>query len=194
MPGSRSASSAGATIRSLPRRVGPGGLPHLDGRVRLIIENQERHLRAWDFVHCPPMTAHTFVAKEAGPCVILATGNRRDDLERVCPRSEVALRYDAGSEVDTTDPERRGRWEVRRPAHWDELPWAERRSLSAGALRRSDGMPQRTSSASVRDVPQDAGYVWRMKDVQPQRRRVGRDEGPRGLARQGRARRPTHRR
>ena len=39
----------------------------------LIIEDQERHLRAWDFVHCPPMTAHAFVAKEAGPCVILAT-------------------------------------------------------------------------------------------------------------------------
>ena len=25
-----------------------------------------------------------------------------------------------------TDPERRGRWEVKRPSHWDELPWAER--------------------------------------------------------------------
>jgi hypothetical protein len=57
--------------------------------------------------------------------LILATGNRRDDLERVCPRSEVALRYDAGSEVTTADPERRGRWEVKRPEHWDELPWAE---------------------------------------------------------------------
>jgi hypothetical protein len=60
------------------------------GECVLIIENQERHLRAWDFVHCPPMTAHTFVAKETGPCVILATGNRRDDLERVYRRSEVA--------------------------------------------------------------------------------------------------------
>jgi uncharacterized cupin superfamily protein len=92
----------------------------LMGECVLIIEDQERHLRAWDFVHCPPMTAHAFVAKETGPCVILATGNRRDDLERVSPRSELALRYDAG-------PERRGRWEVRRPGHWDGLPWAEQR-------------------------------------------------------------------
>jgi hypothetical protein len=53
-------------------------------------------------------------------------GNRRDDLERVCRRSEVAIRYDAGTEVDTTAPERRGRWKVQRPNHWAELPWAER--------------------------------------------------------------------
>lgn len=64
------------------------------------------------------MTAHTFVATESGPCVILATGNRRDDLERVYPRSEVALRYGAGSEVTTTDPKRHGQWEVRHPEGW----------------------------------------------------------------------------
>ncbi len=119
--------NAGFTIRVVPPGR-PVTLYHAEsveedflvlmGECVLIIEDQERHLRAWDFVHCPPMTAHAFVATEAGPCVILATGNRRDDLERVSPRSEVALRYDAG-------PERRGRWEVRRPGHWDGLPWAE---------------------------------------------------------------------
>jgi uncharacterized cupin superfamily protein len=127
---------AGFTIRVVPPGQ-PGTLYHAEsveenflvlmGECVFIIEDQERHLRPWDFVHCPPMTAHAFIATEAGPCVILATGNRRDDLERVHPRSEVALRYDAGSEVDGTEPERRGRWEVRRPKHWDELPWAERR-------------------------------------------------------------------
>jgi len=127
---------AGFTIRVVPPGQ-PCGLYHAEsvqedflivmGECVLIIEDQERHLRAWDFVHCPPMTAHTFIAKEAGPCVILATGNRRDDLTRVCPRSEAALRYDAGSPVETTDPERRGRWDVRRPGCWDELPWADRR-------------------------------------------------------------------
>ena len=97
----------------------------LRGSCTAIVEEQERNLKQWDFVHCPPMTAHTFVATGTGSWVILATGNRRDDLERVCPRSEVALRYGAGSEVTTADPERRGRWEVKRPEHWDELPWAE---------------------------------------------------------------------
>ena len=108
------------------------------GECMLIIEDQERHLRAWDFVHCPPMTAHTFVATEAGPCVILATGNRRDDLERVSRRSEVALRYDAGSEVDTTEPERRGRWEVQRPSTGtSSRGLSGRRSLRcAAAFRR----------------------------------------------------------
>ncbi len=127
--------NAGFTIRVVPPGH-PSTLYHAEsvqedflvlmGECVLIIENQERHLRAWDFVHCPPMTSHAFVAKEPGPCVILATGNRRDDLERVSLRSEVALRYDAGSDVDTETPERRGTWEVRRPAGWDELPWAER--------------------------------------------------------------------
>ncbi len=126
---------AGFTIRVVPPGK-PSCLYHAEsvqedflvlmGECVLIIEDQERHLRTWDFVHCPPMTAHAFVAKEPGPCVILATGNRRDDSEIVHPGSEVALRHDAGSEVDTETPERRGTWEVRRPANWDELPWAER--------------------------------------------------------------------
>src|SRR5207245_1729803 len=77
----------------------------LMGECVAVIEDQERHLRAWDFVHCPPMTAHTFVATGASPCVILATGSRREDLERVYPRSEVGLRYGAAVEADTTEPE-----------------------------------------------------------------------------------------
>ena len=127
---------AGFTIRVVPPGQ-PAGFYHAEsvqedflivqGECILIIEDQERHLRTWDFVHCPPMTGHTFVATGDTPCVIIATGNRRDDLERISPRSEAALRHDAGSEVTTTDPERRGRWEVRRPNRWDELPWAANR-------------------------------------------------------------------
>lgn len=126
---------AGFTIRVLP--PGRAGLYHAEsvqedflilmGECVLVVEDEERQLRQWDFVHCPPMTGHTFVATEAGPCVILATGNRRDDLERVYLASEVARRYDAAPEVDTTRPAPRGRWEVRRPDCWDELPWADRR-------------------------------------------------------------------
>jgi len=132
---------AGFTIRVFPPGE-PGVLYHAEsvqedflvlmGEGVLIIEEQERHLRAWDFVHCPPMTAHAFVAKPGGPCVILATGNRRDDLERVYPRSDVArrhgaeavLRRGAGSDAEgETEPY--GRWSVERPTTWDELPWAE---------------------------------------------------------------------
>ena len=34
----------------------------LSGTCLLLIEGEERKLRTWDFVHCPPDTAHTFVA------------------------------------------------------------------------------------------------------------------------------------
>ena len=141
---------AGFTIRVV-RPGQPAGLYHaesvqedfliLQGECILIVEDQERHLRAWDFVHCPPMTGHAFVATGDRPCVILATGNRRDDLERISPRSETALRYGAGSEVTTSEPERRGEWEVKRPNRWDELPWASHPRPTRAARRRESPRP-----------------------------------------------------
>ena len=124
---------AGFTIRVVPPGR-PAGLYHAEsvdenflilmGECVLIVEDEERQLRRWDFVHCPPMTGHTFVNTGTETCVILATGNRRDDLERIYPRSEAALRYDASVETDTETPARRGEWKVERPPSWDELPWA----------------------------------------------------------------------
>jgi uncharacterized cupin superfamily protein len=74
---------AGFTIRVVQPGK-PAGLYHTEsvqedflilmGECILVIEDQERRLRKWDFVHCPPMTAHTFVATGTGPCVILPTG------------------------------------------------------------------------------------------------------------------------
>ena len=73
-----------------------------------------------------PADDRTHVRRDRGRAVRdPRDGNRRDDLERMYPRSEVALRHGAGSEVTTADPERRGQWEVRRPARWDDLPWAD---------------------------------------------------------------------
>jgi quercetin dioxygenase-like cupin family protein len=48
----------------------------LAGTCLLIVEEEERELRAWDFVHCPPGTRHTFVGTGEGPCVIFMTGAR----------------------------------------------------------------------------------------------------------------------
>ena len=130
--------AAGFTVRVVPPGK-PAGLYHaesvqedfliLAGECLLIVEDEERHLRAWDFVHCPPMTAHTFVSIGDRPCVILGTGNRRDDLERVYLRSETALRHGAGVEEDTVSGDEanapyRGGWRVERPRDWEELPWA----------------------------------------------------------------------
>ncbi len=38
----------------------------LSGECIAIIEGEERHLRAWDFVHCPPWTEHVFVGAGEG--------------------------------------------------------------------------------------------------------------------------------
>jgi quercetin dioxygenase-like cupin family protein len=53
----------------------------LDGDPLLIVEGEERPLRRWDFVHCPPETRHMIVGAGAGPALILAMGTRRHIAE-----------------------------------------------------------------------------------------------------------------
>ena len=48
-----------------------------------MIEGEERRLKAWDFVHCPPWTRHTFVGTGDGPCVIVMAGSRAGGFEVV---------------------------------------------------------------------------------------------------------------
>ncbi len=76
----------------------------LSGECRLLIEGEERHLRAWDFVHCPQWTEHVFVGAGDGPCLVLAVGARRKGRGLVYPVSELALRYGAGVETETSVP------------------------------------------------------------------------------------------
>ena len=100
----------------------------LVGECLLLVEEQERHLHAWDFVHCPPGTRHAFVAAGDGPCVILMVGGRSSDQTFLYPRSELALRHGAGVERETASPAEAqaglGEWRLERPAGWEALPWA----------------------------------------------------------------------
>jgi uncharacterized cupin superfamily protein len=90
----------------------PNGLYHreddqedflvLSGECLAIIEGDERPLRAWDFVHCPPGTEHIFVGAGDGPCVIFMAGARAHRGEQVYVRDAVALRHGAGVETETT--------------------------------------------------------------------------------------------
>ena len=41
----------------------------LRGDCALVVEGQERALKEWDFVHCPPWTEHTIVGAGDGACV-----------------------------------------------------------------------------------------------------------------------------
>jgi uncharacterized cupin superfamily protein len=77
----------------------------LAGECLLIVEEQERHLRAWDFVHCPPWTEHVFVGAGEGPCAIVAIGARIEGSGIVYPVSELALRHNAGVATETARPD-----------------------------------------------------------------------------------------
>ena len=100
----------------------------LAGECVLIVEGEERPLRAWDFVHCPPGTAHVFVGSGDGPCVIFMTGRRTDEKSIVYPRSELARRHGAGVETETSSPSEAyapfPHWQPGRPTRWHGLPWA----------------------------------------------------------------------
>ena len=76
----------------------------LSGECLLLIEGEERRLKAWDFVHCPPGTHHIFVCAGDGPCAFLAVGARNAGEGIVYPRSDLALRHGAGAAETTTDP------------------------------------------------------------------------------------------
>src|SRR4051812_30144095 len=76
----------------------------LAGECVLVVEGEERLLRAWDFVHCPPGTEHVFVGTGDGPCVIFMTGARTGERQIVYPRSEPASRHGAGVETETPSP------------------------------------------------------------------------------------------
>ncbi len=73
------------------------------GEALLIVEGQERPLRAWDLVHCPPGTKHVIVGAGSGPCILVAVGTRSDREDWGAYTVEAAaLRHGAGVERETT--------------------------------------------------------------------------------------------
>ena len=73
----------------------------LAGECLLLVEGEERPLKQWDFVHCPPWTQHVFVGAGDGPCAILMVGARPQPEELLYPVSEVARKHGAGVEQET---------------------------------------------------------------------------------------------
>jgi uncharacterized cupin superfamily protein len=94
----------------------PSGLYHheanqedflvLAGECVLLVEGEERPVRAWDFVHCPAGTEHAFVGAGDGPCIVFMTGSRVGWPEKgiVYADSDLARRYGAGAEAETSSP------------------------------------------------------------------------------------------
>ena len=87
----------------------------LFGEAILIVEGEERPLRQWDFVHCPPRTNHVIVGAGNGPCVVFGVGARQHHttfesgtLEGrpdwgAYTVAELAVRHGAGVEEETAD-------------------------------------------------------------------------------------------
>ena len=74
----------------------------LSGECALLVENEERRLRPWDFFHSPPWTEHGFAGAGEEPCVILMIGSRSGPGVRY-PVSELAARYGASVAEETSD-------------------------------------------------------------------------------------------
>jgi len=96
--------------------------------VQVLVEGEERLLGPWDFFHSPPGTEHIFVGAGAAPCVILMAGGRLKNEELHYPVWELAARYGASVEEETSDFEQvYARFEPsrrERSSYWDQLPWA----------------------------------------------------------------------
>jgi uncharacterized cupin superfamily protein len=76
----------------------------LSGECMLIVEDEERPLRQWDYFHCPADTNHIIVGAGDGPCAVLMIGARPDVGLRY-PVSEAAAKYGASVAKATDNPD-----------------------------------------------------------------------------------------
>ena len=76
----------------------------LSGECLLLVNGQERQLKAWDYVHCPAGVTHVFVGAGDGPCAILMIGHRPEKQALFYPESEQARRFGAEAPEPTPDP------------------------------------------------------------------------------------------
>jgi uncharacterized cupin superfamily protein len=96
----------------------------LGGEALLIVEGEERPLRQWDLVHCPPGTKHIIVGAGDAPCLVLAVGAREHQSTPGWGGysvDEAALRHGVGVEQETTDAKQAyARFARREPTRYRE--------------------------------------------------------------------------
>ena len=97
----------------------------LRGECLAIVEGQDRHLCAGDFLLTPPGTDHVLVGAGTAPCVILMVGTRKADQELHYPVSPAAARYGASVAHATSSlPE----------AYGQGGPWPAARATTLGEV------------------------------------------------------------
>ncbi|HLX33282.1 MAG TPA: cupin domain-containing protein [Gaiellaceae bacterium] len=80
----------------------------LSGEALLVVENEEHPLRRWDYFHKPAGVSHAIVGAGDGPAAILALGSRDHQHGPgwgAYPYSDVAMKHDASSPEETSDPD-----------------------------------------------------------------------------------------
>lgn len=95
----------------------------LSGECIAVVEEQERPMRAGDFLYTPPGTAHVIVGAGDGPCAVLMVGTRKDPEDLLYPVSGAAAQHGASVEEDTSDEEAAYAGVVARPGPLGRVPW-----------------------------------------------------------------------
>ena len=94
----------------------------LSGECLAIVEGEERPMRQWDYLHCPPGTDHILVGAGTGPCAILMVGVRGPGSTIQYPVSELAARFGA-SVASPTDSPREAYADLPRTITPERAPW-----------------------------------------------------------------------
>ncbi len=96
----------GEAIGMYHRENAQEGFLVVAGECLLIVDEQERLLKAWDFFHCPGGTPHMIVGAGEEAAVVVGIGARGRGLGGgiVYPVSEVAARHGVSVERETTSP------------------------------------------------------------------------------------------
>jgi uncharacterized cupin superfamily protein len=94
----------GQAIGLYHRERAQEGFLVLEGECLLLVESEERPLRAWDFFHCPGGTNHMIVGAGSGQSVVLAVGARGGHKGLVYPVDPLAFAHGVGVERETTKP------------------------------------------------------------------------------------------
>jgi uncharacterized cupin superfamily protein len=114
----------------------------LSGEALLVVEGQERPLKQWDFVHCPPKTEHVIVGAGDGPCILLSMSSRENQAfgpYGEYTANEIAHKYGASPEETTQDAEQAdANWPESQPSRYRE-GWLPRSAAPGGTGNGAQG-------------------------------------------------------
>jgi uncharacterized cupin superfamily protein len=74
----------------------------LAGECIAVVEGEERRLRRWDYLHCPPGTAHITIGAGEEPCALLMVGTRSPGATIEYIPDPAAARHGAAVEQRST--------------------------------------------------------------------------------------------